>query len=129
MNLVLVTGHMLPPGPTNALQDGQQSSSHNPLRLFSMIGEWAFNQDKVATFPFDWETLLQSNLGIPAETVKRLVFNRCEMQEDARLDDKAKELVALLKEHYGIAADTESQHWVCETCPMLKHCDTSIIIT
>ena len=100
MNLVLVTGHMLPPGPTSTAHTGQQSA--NPLRLFAMIGEWAFNQDAIASFPFDWEALLQANLGIPPATVRRLALTRWELRAGAELTDEDKTQSSLLREYYGL---------------------------
>lgn len=67
-----------------------------------MIGEYAFNQGKIASFPFDWSRLLQSGLGSSADTVKRLAFNRSEMQEGAFLGDNEIEVVNALKAHYGV---------------------------
>ena len=70
-----------------------------------MIGEGAFNQDKIASFPFDWARLLQSSLGTSSDTVKRLAFNRSEMQEGAFLEGSERELVNALKGHYGVTVD------------------------
>lgn len=67
-----------------------------------MIGECAFYQDKIASFPFDWSRLLKSNLVTSADAVKRLVFNRSEMQEGASLEGSERELVNALKGHYGV---------------------------
>ena len=67
-----------------------------------MIGEYSFNQDKIASFPFDWNKLFQSGIGSSVDTVKRLAFNRSEMQEGAFLEDSERELVNALKGHYGI---------------------------
>lgn len=102
MNLVLVPGHILPPEPSRSRQGSKQSSGFNPLKQFAMIGEYAFNQEKIASFPFDWNKLLQSGLCSSTETVKRLVFNRSELQEGACLEDSEKELVNALKGHYGV---------------------------
>ena len=102
MNLVLVPGHILPPEPSRSIPGSEQSSGFNPLRQFAMIGEGAFNQDKIASFPFDWTKLLQSSLGTSQDTVKRLAFNRSEMQEGAFLEDREGELVNALKGHYGV---------------------------
>jgi len=100
MNLVLVPGHILPPEPSRSIPGIEHSRGFNPLRQFAMIGECAFYQDKIASFPFDWGRLLKSNL-TSADAVKRLVFNRSEMQEGASLEDSERELVNALKGHYG----------------------------
>ena len=102
MNLVLVPGHILPPQPSRSVPVRKQSSDFNPLKQFAMLGEYAFNQDKIATFPFDWGKLLQSSLSSSADTVKRLAFNRSEMQEGAFLEDSEKELVNALEGRFGV---------------------------
>lgn len=102
MNLVLVPGHILPPQPARSNPGSKQSSAFNPLSQFAMIGEYAFNQDKITSFPFDWNKLLQSGLVSSADTVKRLAFNRSEMQEGAFLEDREIELANALKGHYGV---------------------------
>lgn len=102
LNLVLVPGHILPPEPSRSIPGSKRSSVFNPLRQFAMIGEYAFNQEKIASFPFDWNKLLRSGLGSSVETVKRLAFNRSEMQEGAFLEDSERELVNALKGHYGV---------------------------
>ena len=79
MNFILVPGHVLPPSPSanyENLLKGEQSCSFNSLRQYSMIGEWTFDQEKIATFPYDWEKLLQSNLGLSEPAMQRLVLNR-----------------------------------------------------
>ena len=103
--MVLVPGHILPPEPSNSIPGSEQSAGFNPLRQFAMIGESAFNQDKIASFPFDWSRLLKSSLGASADTVKRLAFNRSEMQEGAFLEDSQRELVNALKGHFGVTVD------------------------
>ena len=75
MNLVLVPGHILPPVPSNSIPGTEQSERYNPFRQFALIGECDFDQDKIASFPFDWSALLQSCLGASADIVKRLAFN------------------------------------------------------
>ena len=102
MNLVLVPGHILPPQPSRSIPGSKQSSVFKPLRQFAMIGEYAFNQGKIASFPFDWSKLLQSGIGSSVDTVKRLAFNRSEMQEGAYLEDSERELVNALKGHYVV---------------------------
>ena len=102
MNLLLVPGHLLPPGLSHSASGNEQSSSFNPLKQYAMIGECSFNQEKLASFPYDWESLLKSGLCRPPETVKRLAFNRSEMQDGAFLEDTDKGLVASLKGHYGV---------------------------
>lgn len=80
MNFILVPGHILPPSPAvsyGSLLAGEKSLPFNSLRQYAMIGEWSFDQEKIATFPYDWEKLLQSDLGIPEPAMQRLVFNRC----------------------------------------------------
>ena len=72
MDLVLVLGSILPPVPSNSIPGNEQSERYNPLRQFSLIGECDFNQDMIASFPFDWSALLQSCLGASADIVKRL---------------------------------------------------------
>ena len=67
-----------------------------------MTGEGAFNLNKIASFPFDWARFLQSSLGTSSDTVKRLAFNRSEMQDRAFLEDSERELVNALKGHYGV---------------------------
>ena len=106
MNLVLVPGHLLPPVPSNSIPRTEQSERYNPLRQFSLIGECDFNQDKIASFPFDWSTLLQSCLGASADIVKRLAFNRSEMQGGAFLEDSQRKLVNALKAHFGVTVDS-----------------------
>lgn len=102
MNLVLVPGHILPPQPSRSTPGSKLSSLYNPLKQFSMIGEYAFSQEKIASFPFDWSKLLQSGLCSSNDIVKRLAFNRSEMQEGASLEDNELELVNALKAHYGV---------------------------
>lgn len=102
MNLVLVPGHILPPEPSRTIPGSEHNTGFNPLRQFAMIGESAFYQDKIASFPFDWSRLLKSNLLTSADAVKRLAFNRSEMQEGASLEDSERELVNALKGHYGV---------------------------
>ena len=107
MNLVLVPGYILPPESSNL---SEQSGRFNPLRQFALIGECAFNQDKIASFPFDWSTLLRSCLGASTDIVKRLAFNRSEMQEGASLEDSQRELVNALKTHFGVTVDSGDGH-------------------
>lgn len=107
MNLVLVPGYILPPESSNL---SEQSGRFNPLRQFALIGECAFNQDKIASFPFDWSTLLRSCLGASTDIVKRLAFNRSEMQEGASLEDSQRELVNALKAHFGVTVDSGDGH-------------------
>lgn len=102
MNLVLVPGHILPPQPSRSTSGSKLNSLYNPLKQFSMIGEYAFSQEKIASFPFDWSKLLQSGLCSSKDIVKRLAFNRSEMQEGASLEDNELELVNALKAHYGV---------------------------
>lgn len=102
MNLVLVPGHILPPQPSRSTSGSKLNSLYNPLKQFSMIGEYAFSQEKIASFPFDWSRLLQSGLCSSKDIVKRLAFNRSEMQEGASLEDNELELVNALKAHYGV---------------------------
>lgn len=106
MNLVFVPGHVLPPVPSNSIPGTEQSERYNPLRQFALIGECDFNQDKIASFPFDWSTLLQSCLGASADIVKRLAFNRSEMQGGAFLEDSQRKLVNALKAHFGVTVDS-----------------------
>lgn len=109
MNLVLVPGHILPPQPPRSTQVSKQHTLFNPLKQFSMIGEYAFSQDKISSFPFEWSKLLQSGLCSSVETVKRLAFNRSEMQEGALSEDNEIELVNALKGHYGVSVGSGSR--------------------
>ena len=109
MNLVLVPGHILPPQPSRSTQVSKQHTLFNPLKQFSMIGEYAFSQDKISSFPFEWSKLLQSGLCSSVETVKRLAFNRSEMQEGALSEDNEIELVNALKGHYGVSVGSGSR--------------------
>ena len=105
MNLVLVPGHILPPVPSNSIPGTEQSERYNPFRQFALIGECDFDQDKIASFPFDWSALLQSCLGASADIVKRLAFNKSEMQGGAFLEDSQRQLVNALKAHFGVTVD------------------------
>ena len=67
-----------------------------------MTGEGALNQNKIASFPFDWTRFLQSSLGFSPDTVRRLAFNKSEMQDRAFLEDSDRELVNALKGLYGV---------------------------
>ena len=114
MDLVLVLGYILPPVPSNSIPGNEQSERYNPLRQFSLIGECDFNQDMIASFPFDWSALLQSCLGASADIVKRLAFNRSEMQGGAFLEDSQRELVNALKAHFGVTVDRGMMNKVVE---------------
>jgi hypothetical protein len=99
MNLIVIPGHILPPKPSAA---NQALCSFNPLQKYALIGEFAFDQAKIASFPFDWGALLQSDLGLVPNALRRLVCNRFEMQDGAYLEESEKDLVDKLKAFYGI---------------------------
>ncbi|XP_032233409.1 uncharacterized protein KIAA0825 isoform X2 [Nematostella vectensis] len=108
MNLVIVPGHILPPEPTRTQTTAQDRDSFNPLKRHALIGEWAFDQEKIASFPIDWGTLL-SSLSLPSNSVRTLVFNRSEMHEESKyLDEDQKDLVHKLKSFYGVAEPAEA---------------------
>lgn len=103
MNLIVIPGHILPPKPSVA----SQSSSHalcsfNPLQKYDLIGEFAFDQAKIASFPYDWTTLLQSDLGLVPNALKRLVCHRFEMQDASYLEESEKDVVEKLKVFCGV---------------------------
>ena len=41
---------------------------------YSNLGEYSFNHDAIEKFPFDWEQMIQSNIGMGLKSFKRLVF-------------------------------------------------------
>ena len=67
---------------------------------FTNLGEYSFNHDAIEKFPFDWEQMIQSNIGMGLKSFKRLVFNRYELQHEKGLDDDQKEFVEKLKAFY-----------------------------
>lgn len=82
-----------------------RKSTFNPLQAYNSLGEYTFDHNAIECFPFDWEQMFQSNIGMNLRSIKRLVYNRYELQNDKDVEDDKKELVAKLKAFY----DRESQ--------------------
>ncbi|XP_031571022.1 uncharacterized protein KIAA0825-like [Actinia tenebrosa] len=103
MNLIVIPGHILPPKPSVTSQSNSPAfCSFNPLQKYDLIGEFAFDQAKIASFPFDWGALLQSDLGLVPNALKRLVCHRFEMQDSSYLEESEKGVVEKLKVFCGI---------------------------
>ena len=68
------------------------------------LGDYSFNHELIENFPFDWEQIIQSNFGMGLKSLKRLVFNRCELQNEKDVNEDEKDLVEKLKAFY----DTET---------------------
>ncbi|KAK3709538.1 hypothetical protein QZH41_018988 [Actinostola sp. cb2023] len=102
MNLILIPGHILPPKPSTNQPQTPALCSFSPLQKYNLIGEFAFDQAKIASFPFEWSSLLQSDLGLLPNAVRKLVCNRFEMQEGAYLEEGEKVQVDKIKAMFGI---------------------------
>lgn len=109
MNLILIPGHILPPNPSTNQIQSQSLCSFNPLQKYNLIGEFELDQDKIASFPFEWPSLLQSDLGLLPTAVRKLVCNRFELQEDAYLEDSEKVLVEKIKKLFGIKTENDDE--------------------
>lgn len=109
MNLILIPGHILPPKPSSSQLQSQSLGSFNPLQKYNLIGEYDFDQEKIASFPFEWSALLQSELGLLPNAVRKLVLNRFEMQPGAYLEENEKPFVERIKKVYGIKDEEEDE--------------------
>ncbi|KAK7489269.1 hypothetical protein BaRGS_00019521 [Batillaria attramentaria] len=69
----------------------------NPAVEYNRIGNCAFDQEAIASFPFDWPAILTSDLGLSEAAFTNLLFNRHEMQSNAVLDDSEKRMVSVLR--------------------------------
>jgi hypothetical protein len=87
--------------PSKTQTDPTIFNAHYALRN---LGDYSFNHEAIENFPFDWEQIIQSNFGMGLKSFKRLVFNRCELQNEKDVDADHKDLVEKLKAFY----DTET---------------------
>ncbi|XP_014676851.1 PREDICTED: uncharacterized protein KIAA0825 homolog [Priapulus caudatus] len=76
------------------------STEFNPLKEINMIGTGVFDQDAIASMPYDWQQLLQSDLGLSEVAFRQLLFNRHDMQEAAYLEEQEKKPVKVLRSLY-----------------------------
>ncbi len=84
-----------PPSKTRA-----DLGTFNPHYAYTNLGEYNFNHDAIENFPFDWEQMIQSNIGMGLKSFKRLVFNRWELQNEKDVEEDQKDLVERLKAFY-----------------------------
>ena len=84
-----------PPSKSRENQD-----TFNPHYACSNLGEYSFNHEAIENFPFDWEHMIQGNIGMGLKSFKRLVFNRHELQHEKDIEEDQKELVEKLKVFY-----------------------------
>ena len=77
-------------------------SMFNPLYAYKNLGEYSLDHEAIEKFPFDWEQMFQSNIGMTLKSFKRLVFNRYELQNENEVDEDKRELVEKLKLFYDI---------------------------
>ncbi|XP_064652487.1 uncharacterized protein KIAA0825-like isoform X2 [Lineus longissimus] len=74
----------------------------NPIKQASKIGNEPFNHEAIGNFNINWQSLLQSDLGLSEIGFRTLLFNRHEMQEGAYLEEVEKKPVHVLKMRYDV---------------------------
>ena len=57
-------------------------------------------QEAIQKFDFEWQSLLQSDLGLSEVGFRELLFHRHEMQEGAYLEEEEKKPVHILRKRY-----------------------------
>ena len=72
----------------------------DPQYAYTNLGEYCFNHDAIENFPFDWEQMIQNNIGMGLKSFKRLVFNRYEFQHEKDIEEHHKDLVEKVKAFY-----------------------------
>ncbi|XP_067838948.1 uncharacterized protein KIAA0825 homolog isoform X4 [Heptranchias perlo] len=82
------------------LQGFQQTLMFNPLHVFNHIGSSNFDQSAITEWNWDWSKVLHSNLGLSQLTFRALLANRWEMQANATLEAKEKEMIEHLQKMY-----------------------------
>lgn len=78
----------------------------NPHYAYKNLGEYSFDHDAIENFPFDWEQMFQSNIGMSLKSFKRLAFNRYELQNEKDVEEDKRELVEKLKAFYDPEASS-----------------------
>ncbi|XP_028393981.1 uncharacterized protein KIAA0825-like isoform X2 [Dendronephthya gigantea] len=93
--LVSHLGPLQHPSKTRGTPD-----TFNPHYAYTNLGEYSFNHESLENFPFDWEQMIQGNIGMSLRSFKRLVFNRYELQNEKEVEPDQIELVEKLKAFY-----------------------------
>ncbi|KAK6179051.1 hypothetical protein SNE40_011497 [Patella caerulea] len=68
-----------------------------PQKEFIRIGDSEFSQEALMSFPFNWNHMLQSDLGLSENGFSSLLYNRHEMQDGAYLEENEKRPVEILR--------------------------------
>ena len=92
-------------GSLQQIPSKPHTDTFDPLHAYVSLGDYPFDHSAIETFPFDWEQMLQSNVGMPLTSVKRLVYNRCELQNEKNVDEDKLELLEKLKTFYDLDSD------------------------
>ncbi|XP_078070912.1 uncharacterized protein KIAA0825 homolog [Mustelus asterias] len=91
----------VPPKPYQLTLHGfPQPLVFNPLHAFNHIGSSNFNQSAITEWNWDWSKVLHSNLGLSQLTFRALLANRWEMQAEATLEAKEKNMIEHLQKMY-----------------------------